>query len=78
MTVVRYVLYCSLGQVAIDVHFFNMPFAVQKHISVSALSSKINSDYFDNKRCGSNKIFLLLTRQFICTPNLGSVKSDAA
>jgi len=28
--------------VAIDVHFFNMPFAIQKSSSVSAPSSKIN------------------------------------
>jgi hypothetical protein len=33
---------------------------------------------FDKKRCGSNKIFPLTTRQFICAPNVRSVKRDAA
>ncbi len=62
--------------------FFNIPFAIQKCISVSALSSYFrfssSNDYFDNKQFGSNKIFLLKTRQFVCAPNLRSVKSDAA
>ncbi len=35
-------------------------------------------DLFDKKRCGPNKIFLLITRQFICAPNVQSVKRDAA
>jgi hypothetical protein len=46
--------------------FLNMPFAIEKRISVSALSS----DYFDIRRCGSNNTFLLITRHFICSPNL--------
>jgi hypothetical protein len=33
---------------------------------------------FDKKRCRSNSTFLLITRQFICAPNVRSVKSDAA
>ncbi len=33
---------------------------------------------FDNKRCGLNKIFLLITCQFICALNFRSVKNDAA
>jgi hypothetical protein len=33
---------------------------------------------FENKRCGSNKTFLLVMRLFICAPNLRSAKGDAA
>jgi hypothetical protein len=58
--------------VAIDVHFHN------ERISVSALSCKMNRRLVHGKkRCGSNKTFLLITRQFICAPNVRSVKRDA-
>jgi hypothetical protein len=71
-TVVRH----KFGTVAIDVHFrFEQPFAIEKRISVSVLSSKMNR--FDKKRCGSNKTFLLIRRQIICAPNVRSVKRDA-
>jgi hypothetical protein len=33
---------------------------------------------FDKKRCGSNKTFLLIMRQFICAPNVRSVKRVTA
>ncbi len=42
------------------------------------VTAKLISDYFDNKRCSSNKILILITRQFICTPDLRTMKSDAA
>jgi hypothetical protein len=53
----------------------NVPFAIEKHISVSALSSKMKGDLFDKKRCGANKAFLLITRQFICARNVRSVNA---
>jgi hypothetical protein len=62
---------------SISIFILNMPFANTKRISVSALSSKIG-DLFAIRRCGSNKIFLLTTRQFICAPNVRSVKREAA
>ncbi len=34
-------------------------------------------DFFDNKRWGSNKIFQLKTRHFICAMNLWSIKGYA-
>ncbi len=42
------------------------------------VTAKWIGNYFDNKRCGSNKTCLLITRQFIGAPNLRSVKRDAA
>ncbi len=36
LTVIRHVS----GTVAIDINFFNMMFAIEKHISVSAITSK--------------------------------------
>jgi hypothetical protein len=42
------------------------------------VTAKVISVNFDKKQCGSNKIFLLIMRQFICAPNLRSVKSFAA
>ncbi len=63
---------------AIDVHFIlNVPFAIEKRISVSVLSSKLNRDLFDKKRCDANKAFLITMRQFSCALNVRSVKRDA-
>ena len=42
------------------------------------VTAKWIGDLFDKKRCESNKIFPLTTRQFICAPNVRSVKRDAA
>ncbi len=42
------------------------------------VTAKCIGDLFDKKRCRSNKIVLLITRQFICAPNVRSVKRDAA
>ncbi len=65
LTVVRH----KSGTVAIETH---LP---AKNVFPFPLSpAKLISDYFDNKRCGSNKTFLLITRQFICAPNLRSMK----
>ncbi len=61
-----------------SIFVLNMPFAIEKHISLSAPSSKMNRRFVWQKRCGSNKIFLLIMRQFICAPNVRSVKRDAA
>ncbi len=61
-----------------SIYALNLPFANKKRISFSALSSKMNRRLFDKKRCGSNKTFLLTTRQFICAPNVRSIKRDAA
>ncbi len=55
-----------------------MYFLRRTFISFSACNSKTNKDYFENKQSGSNKEFLLITRQFICASNLLSVKRDAA
>jgi hypothetical protein len=41
------------------------------------VTAKWIGDLFDKKGCGSNKIFLLITRQFICAPNVRSEKRDA-
>jgi hypothetical protein len=51
LTVVRH----KSGTEAIDIHFI-FEHAIEKRISVSAVSlcSKVISDYFDNRRCGSN------------------------
>ncbi len=35
-------------------------------------------DYFDNRGCGSNHTVKLITHQFICAPNVRSVKRDVA
>ncbi len=43
-----------------------------------SVTAKLIGDYFDNKRCWSNKTCLLIKRQFICAPNLRGVKRDAA
>jgi hypothetical protein len=61
-----------------SIFILNVPFAIEEHISFSALSSKMKGDLFDKKQCGSNKTFLLLPRQFISAPNVWSVKRDAA
>jgi hypothetical protein len=59
LTVVRH----KSGTVAIDVHLI-FEHAIEKHISVSALSlAKLIGDYFDIRRCGSNNTFLLIMRQ---------------
>jgi hypothetical protein len=55
-----------------SIFIMNLLFAIDKRISFSALSSKTN------RRCGSNKTFLLTTRQFFCAPNVRSVKRDVA
>jgi hypothetical protein len=55
-----------------------MPFLRKTFLSFPAWNAKLISNYFDNKQCGSNKIFLLIACQIICAPNLWSVKRDAA
>jgi hypothetical protein len=45
---------------------------------VKMLIAKLESDYFDIRRCGSNNTFLLKMRHFICAQNLRSIKRDAA
>jgi hypothetical protein len=52
-----------------------VPFAIKKCISVSAPSSKMNRRLVWQK---AKKTFLLMMRQFICVPNVRSVKRDAA
>ncbi len=65
------------GTVAIDVHFhFERAICHWKTYFIFALT-KWRGDLFDKKRCGANKTFLLMTRQFICAPNVRSVKRCA-
>jgi hypothetical protein len=59
-----------------SIFILNMPIAIEKYISVSALSSKIVGDYFDNRGCGANNTAIVTKRQFIYAPNLWSVKRD--
>ncbi len=65
---------CNMSRaVAMNMHFWG------KHLFLFPLvTAKLITNYFGKKRCGSNKIFLLIPRQFICAPNLRSGKSDAA
>jgi hypothetical protein len=42
------------------------------------IRAKLISNYFDSKRGGTIKIFLLIKRQFICASYILSVKSDAS
>jgi hypothetical protein len=76
LTVVRH----KSGTMAINVHFhFEHGISPLKNVFPFPVSpTKIISHYFDNKRCGSNKTFLLITRQFIYALNLQSVKRDSA
>ncbi len=53
-------------------------FWVKCLISFPLVTAKWIGDLFGKKRCGSNKTLLLITRQFICAPNVRSVKRDAA
>jgi hypothetical protein len=61
-----------------SVFFLNMPFAIEKRIPFPLCPAIWIGDQFDNKRYGANKTFYLVTRHFICAPNLRSVKRDAA
>jgi hypothetical protein len=71
---------CNMSRtVAIEVYLsLNMHFLRKLLFTFPLVTAKLISDYFDNERCGSNKIFLLIARQFIYAPNLQSVKSEVA
>jgi len=64
--------------VAIDVFFlFWTCYLPLKNVFPFPLSpAKWIGDYFDNGRWGSNHTVKLITHQFICTPNVRSVKRD--
>ena len=62
---------------------FYEPLAIFPMLSATLDTSYKMLDYTFNpfisiKRCRSNMTFLLITRQFICAPNLSSVKGDGA
>ncbi len=64
---------------AIDVHFhFERAVCHWETYFLFRSPAKWIGDLFGKKRCGSSKTFLSITRQFICTPNVQSVKRDAA
>jgi hypothetical protein len=67
------------GTVAIDVHF-HFERAVCHWKTYFRFRSLQQNDRLlvRQKRCGSNKTFLLTTRWFICAPNVRRVKRDAA
>ncbi len=64
---------------SMSIFVLNMLFVIEKCTSISALSSKLNRWFvwIDKKRCGSNKTFLLITRQLISAPNVQSMKRTA-
>jgi hypothetical protein len=59
---------------SMSIFILKMPFAIKNLFSFPLSPAKLISDYFDIKKCGSNKTFLLTTHQFICAPNLWSVE----
>ncbi len=65
---------------AIDVYFQFEHAVFEQNVwfPFPLVTAKWIGDLFDQKRCGSNKIFLKIIRQFICALNVRSVKRDAA
>jgi hypothetical protein len=57
-----------------SIFILKMPFAIKNLFPFPLSPAKLISDYFDKKQGGSNKTFLLIMHQFICAPNLWSVK----
>ncbi len=65
---------------SMSVFILNVLFAIEKRISFSALSSKMNRRFVFQKamRIKQDLPTYSITRQFICAPNVRSVKRDAA
>ncbi len=61
-----------------SIFILNMPFAIKNVFPFPLAPAKLISDYFDNRRCGSNNTVILIMHQFICAPNVWSVKRDEA
>jgi hypothetical protein len=77
-TSVKYKSESETVAIDIDLHFEHASLLLKYVLPFPLVPAKLIGDYFDNKRYGANKTILLTTRQFICAPNHGSVKRDAA
>ncbi len=60
-----------------SIFILNVPFAIEKSISVSACSSKMNRRFVWQKTMWCKQDLSIIMRQFICAPNVRSVKRDA-
>jgi hypothetical protein len=63
---------------SMSIFILNVPFAIEKRIPFPLSPAKSIGDYFAIRRCGSNMLFLIIMRLFICAPNVRSVKRGAA
>ncbi len=72
----------ALGTVAkntyTSIFIMNICLPLKYKIPFPLVIAKLLGDYFNIWGYGPNKTFLLITHQFICAPNLRSVKRDGA
>jgi hypothetical protein len=63
---------------SMSIFILNVPFAIEKRTFVFALSCRMNRRLVWQKTMRIKKTFILVTRQFVCAPNVQSMKRDAA